>query len=117
MSIWFGNTAPALEALNASHQDSLSGNLGIEFTEVGANWLRGRMPVDARTVQPYGRLHGGASVAFAETLASMAAASTIERRVFGTVGMEINANHIRSVKSGWVMGTATAESIGRTSRV
>ncbi len=117
MNIWFGNTAPALEALNASHQDSLSGNLGIEFTEVGANWLRGRMPVDARTVQPYGRLHGGASVAFAETLASMAAASTIDQWVFGTVGMEINANHIRPVKSGWVTSTATAESIGRTSQV
>jgi 1,4-dihydroxy-2-naphthoyl-CoA hydrolase len=117
MTIWFGGVGPLLEVLNASHRDSLSGNLGIEFTEVGPDWLRGRMPVDARTVQPYGRLHGGASVAFAETLASMAAAHTIDRRAFGAVGMEINANHVRPVKSGWVTGTATAESIGRTSQV
>jgi 1,4-dihydroxy-2-naphthoyl-CoA hydrolase len=116
MSVWFAG-APDMAWLNAGGKASLSGHLGIEFIEVGDNWLRAKMPVDQRTRQPFGRLHGGASVALAETVASMAGAFTVDRTKFVVVGMEINANHIRPVKEGWVFGTATSESVGRTSQV
>jgi 1,4-dihydroxy-2-naphthoyl-CoA hydrolase len=95
----------------------MSDHLGIEFTVAGDNWLRAKMPVDHRTHQPFGRLHGGASVALAQTVASMAGALTADRTKFVVVGMEINANHIRPVKEGWVFGTATSESMGRASQV
>jgi 1,4-dihydroxy-2-naphthoyl-CoA hydrolase len=75
------------------------------------------MPVDERTKQPYGRLHGGASVVLAETVGSTAAAMTVDPSKFATVGMEINANHIRPVKDGFVFATATSESIGRTTQI
>ena len=116
MAIWF-NDKTDLAWLNASGAQSMPGHLGIEFTEIGDNWLRARMPVDHRTHQPFGRLHGGASVALAESVASMAGALTVDRATSVVVGMEINANHIRPAKEGWVIGTATAESIGRTTQV
>ncbi len=116
MAIWF-NDKTDLAWLNASGAQSMPGHLGIEFTEIGGNWLRARMPVDRRTHQPFGRLHGGASVALAESVASMAGALTVDRATSVVVGMEINANHIRPAKEGWVTGTATAESIGRTTQV
>ena len=116
MAIWF-NDKTDLAWLNASGAQSMPGHLGIEFTEIGDNWLRARMPVDHRTHQPFGRLHGGASVALAESVASMAGALTVDRASSVVVGMEINANHIRPAKEGWVTGTATAESIGRTTQV
>ena len=116
MAIWF-NDKTDLAWLNASGAQSMPGHLGIEFTEIGDNWLRARMPVDHRTHQPFGRLHGGASVALAESVASMAGALTVDRATSVVVGMEINANHIRPAKQGWVTGTATAESIGRTTQV
>ncbi len=116
-AIWFGGAIPDVVALTTLGKAGLPGHIGIEFTEVGDRWIRGRMPVDARTHQPYGRLHGGASVAFAETLASVGGACTVDRATHGVVGMEINANHIRPVTDGWVIGTASAESIGRTSQV
>lgn len=97
--------------------NALPGLIGIEFVEIGDDWLKARMPVDARTHQPHGRLHGGASVALAETVASIAATLAVDRSVSTAVGMEINANHIRPAKDGWVYGTARAESIGRTSQV
>jgi 1,4-dihydroxy-2-naphthoyl-CoA hydrolase len=103
--------------LNDSAKASMSDHLGIEFTVAGDNWLRAKMPVDHRTHQPFGRLHGGASVALAQTVASMAGALTVDRTKFVVVGMEINANHIRPVKEGWVFGTATSESMGRASQV
>ncbi len=116
MAIWHGDH-PDPQALTTLGRGGMPGHIGIEFTDAGDTWLRGRMPVDARTHQPFGRLHGGASVAFAETLASVGGACTVDRSKSVVVGMEINANHIRPVKDGWVIGTATAESIGRTTQV
>ena len=90
--------------------------LGIEFLEAGDDWLKGRMPVDHRTHQPFGVLHGGASVALAETLASWAGTCAVGAESI-CVGMEINANHVRPVSSGWVYGVARPEAMGRTTQV
>ena len=89
----------------------------MEFTEIGANFLKARMPVDNRTRQPYGLLHGGASVALAETLGSVASAFVIDRDRYYCVGLEINANHLRPVKEGYVYGTATPLHLGKTTHV
>ncbi len=107
---------PTPEILNSFNKNTLAETLGIEITEVGANFLRGRMPVDARTHQPFGLLHGGASVALAETLGSCAGHLTLtdERMV---VGLEINANHVRAAKSGYVYGTARPLHIGARTQV
>jgi 1,4-dihydroxy-2-naphthoyl-CoA hydrolase len=91
--------------------------LGIEFTEAGEDFLRGRMPVDARTLQPHGLLHGGASVALAETLGSAAANFCVDAKTSIAVGLEISANHVRAMTHGWVIGTARALHIGRTTQV
>ncbi len=105
-----------LEQLNSSNPNTLSGSLGIEFTEIGDDYLTAKMPVDHRTVQPYGILHGGASVALAETVGSVASLLAIETG--GTcVGVEINANHLKSVTSGYVHGTAKPIRIGKTIHV
>ena len=96
---------------------NLPTHLGIEFIELGADYLKGRMPVDARTKQPFGILHGGASVALAETLGSTCAGLVIDRSKRRAVGQEINANHVRAVSSGWVIGTARPVHIGRRSHV
>lgn len=80
-------------------------------------WIRARMPVDHRTHQPFGRLHGGASVALAETIGSMAGAMAVDPDKFVGVGMEINANHLRPVRDGWVIATARPEALGRTTHV
>jgi 1,4-dihydroxy-2-naphthoyl-CoA hydrolase len=116
MSIWYRPSID-LAALTQLGVGGLPGHIGIEFVAAGDDWLAARMPVDRRTHQPYGRLHGGASVVLAETIASVGGAMTIDPQTTAVVGMEINANHIRPVKSGWVTGTATAESIGRRSQV
>ena len=116
MSIWFHEKLD-LAALTAGSAHCMPGFVGIEFVEYGDDWIKARMPVDARTKQPYGRLHGGASVVLAETVGSTAAAMTVDPRKFATVGMEINANHIRPVKDGFVFATATSESIGRTTQI
>ena len=92
-------------------------HIGIEFTEIGPDYLRGRMPVDARTIQPYGILHGGASVALAETLGSTAASLVIDRTQQRCVGQEINANHVRAASKGFVIGTARPVHLGRRSHV
>ena len=115
--IWFGGDLPLIEALDQQAENTLFSQLGIETVDYGDDWLRFRMPVDHRTVQPYGRLHGGASVALAETVASMAGNCCIDPEKFVVVGMEINANHIRPVRSGWVYATARAEALGRTTQV
>ncbi len=115
--IWFGGQKPDLAALTTIGATSMPGLLGIEFTEVGDDWLAARMPVDHRTHQPFGRLHGGASVALAETVASMGGAMTLDPSKQVTVGMEINANHIRPAMSGHVTAVAKAESIGRTTQI
>lgn len=115
MSVWFGDVSDI--ALNAMSESTLIEALGIEITELRDDALVGRMPVDSRTVQPAGVLHGGASVALAETLASWAGHLAVDREKFHVVGQEINANHIRPVSSGWVTATVTPAAIGRRSHV
>jgi 1,4-dihydroxy-2-naphthoyl-CoA hydrolase len=96
---------------------SLPTHIGIEFIELGADYLKARMPVDDRTKQPLGILHGGASVALAETLGSTGAGLVIDRTKYRCVGQEINANHVRAVASGWVIGAARPLHLGRRSHV
>ena len=105
-----------LDELNALNPNTLAESLGIEFTEIGENFIRAKMPVDHRTVQPYGILHGGASVALAETLGSVAAQITVgfDR---SCVGVEINANHLKSVTTGFVHGTAKPIRLGKNVHV
>lgn len=116
-SIWWQQKRPDPDELNRLGARSLQCLLGIEFTEVGDDFIVARMPVDARTHQPWGRLHGGASVVLAETLGTMAAVYTLDQDNFIAVGMEINANHVRPARTGWVTGTARAESRGRTTQI
>lgn len=107
---------PAIEELQASRQRTLVSHLGIEFTALADDWLEARMPVDERTRQPLGLLHGGASVALAETVGSVAAYLCVEEGK-KCVGLEINANHIRPAREGWVTGRATPLHLGRTTQV
>ncbi len=104
-----------VEALNARSTGTLMASLGIVFTELGEDYLRATMPVDARTHQPYGLLHGGASVALAETLGSSAGALMAGGNA--VVGLEINANHLRAVRSGTVTGTTRPIHLGRSTQV
>jgi 1,4-dihydroxy-2-naphthoyl-CoA hydrolase len=112
--IW--HTTPDVSLANELSASSAIGHLGIEFTGFGPNSLTARMPVDSRTQQPLGILHGGASVLLAETLVSWGATLVAEPGKV-CVGMEINANHLRPVTSGWVVGTATPVALGRRSQV
>ncbi len=105
-----------LKAVNEFSQNSMVGYLGIEFIEVGKDYLKARMPVNVKTIQPYGLLHGGASVVLAETLGSKASDLILSEDQF-PVGIEINANHIKSVRSGYVYGTATPVHLGRRTHV
>lgn len=95
----------------------LASHLGIELTELGADFLKGRMPVDDRTRQPFGLLHGGASCVLAETLGSYAAALVVDREAGRIVGLEINANHVKAATDGYVVGTARPVHVGRTTQV
>jgi 1,4-dihydroxy-2-naphthoyl-CoA hydrolase len=113
--IWFGEPPERLKS--TSSKDTLLTHLGIEMLESGPDFVRGRMPVDARTHQPFGLLHGGASVVLAESLASIGSAAIIDLGKNLCVGLEINANHLRGVKSGWVTGTARPLHLGRTTHV
>jgi len=115
MSIW--RSLQTLENLNGNREGTLIGTLGILFTEIGGDFVRGTMPVDTRTVQPYGLLHGGASVALAETLGSMGAAMCVDAAEYQVVGQEINANHVRAARSGLVTGTARAVHLGGRTHV
>lgn len=115
MSVWFG--APTLELIEGMGSHTLNAALGIEITELTEYSIMGRMPVDERTVQPAGVLHGGASVAFSETLASWGAHFAIDRSRQHAVGQEINANHVRPAGPGWVHGEATPVALGRRSQV
>ena len=114
MPIW--KKPITLEICNQTSENTAVTHLGIEITEVGDDYLVGRVPVDERTRQPYGLLHGGVSVVLAETLGSLGAhhASPEGHR---SVGLDINANHLRSATSGWVTGTARPVHIGRTTQV
>src|SRR5690606_24774015 len=98
-------------------RNTLLERIGIHITEIGPDYLRGTMPVDARTHQPMGILHGGASVALAETLGSMAGTLCIDPRKYVCVGQEINANHLRPMRSGTVTGTARPIHLGKRSQV
>jgi 1,4-dihydroxy-2-naphthoyl-CoA hydrolase len=113
MSIW--RNLKTLQELNAPAA-TLNTHLDIKISEIGADFLRGTMPVDARTVQPYGLLHGGASVALAETLGSVAASMCVDPG-YNVVGQEINANHVRSARSGLVTGTTRPVHIGGRTHV
>lgn len=106
-----------LSELNALHEGTMVAHLGIEFVELGPDYLTGSMPVDERTRQPYGLMHGGASVTLAETLGSYAAALTVDTERMQVVGQEINANHIRAVREGHVRGTARPIHLGGRSQV
>lgn len=92
-------------------------HIGLELIEIGPDFLVGRIPVDARTTQPFGIVHGGASVVLAESLGSIAANLVLDNSKNYAVGLEVNANHLRSVRSGWVTGIAKASHIGRTTQV
>jgi 1,4-dihydroxy-2-naphthoyl-CoA hydrolase len=118
MSIWHrSNTSMTIEVLQSLGNNTMGSHLGMEFTEIGENFLKARMPVDERTRQPYGLLHGGASAALAETLGSVASAYVIDREKYICVGLEINANHVRGAKQGYVYGTATPLHLGKTTHV
>jgi 1,4-dihydroxy-2-naphthoyl-CoA hydrolase len=103
--------------LTAGEANSLAAHLGIVITAVGDDFVTAAMPVDTRTVQPHGRLHGGASVALAETVGSLAANLTLDPARQIAVGLDINANHVRPVKQGLVFATARPEALGRTTQV
>ncbi len=111
------NPSITVEQLNSLSKNTLSENLGIEITQVGEDYIEARMPVDSRTIQPYGLLHGGASVALAETLGSLAAHCTVNDQNKYCVGLEINANHLKSVKSGFVTGVARPLHVGQRTQV
>lgn len=113
-SIW--KTPPSIEALNQVSVNTAVSHLGIEFVEIGDDFMSARVPVNRQTCQPYGLLHGGVSVVLAETLGSCGAAFACPPG-HKVVGLDINANHLRGVSSGWVTGTARAVHIGRTTQV
>ena len=106
-----------LQTLNGLARNTMAERIGIEFTAIGPDYLTAKMPVDARTHQPFGLLHGGASVALAETLGSVAATCCVDTDRQVCVGLEVNANHVRSVRDGFVTGVAKPVHIGRKTQV
>ncbi len=116
MSIWFQQQIQLTDFKDFG-KNTLGDLLGMEFTEIGANFIKATMPVDHRTKQPYGLLHGGASVALAETLGSVASGLVIDPTKFHCVGLEINANHVRGVSEGFVTGIATPVHIGGSTHI
>ena len=114
MSIWFHELS---DDLLGQLGGGMERHIGIKFTEFGPDFIRGTMPVDERTKQPYGLLHGGANVVLAETLGSVGASLTIDRSKFFSVGVEVNANHLRSATKGEVTGTARPIHMGRSLHV
>ncbi|WP_444928669.1 hotdog fold thioesterase [Microbulbifer sp. SSSA002] len=115
MAIW--HLEPSLEELNLGISQCMPGYLGMEITEIGADYLEGTLPVDHRTRQPFGILHGGANVVLSETLGSIAANLLVDTDKFYCVGQEVNANHLRPVPEGKVRGRAKPVHIGRSSQV
>ena len=114
MRIWKQDLT--LHEIRRIHVDTAPEHMGMEFLEVGDDFVRGRLPVDRRTKQPFGRLHGGASVLLAETLGSLASAYTVAPG-HSTVGLDINANHVRGATQGWVTGVARPVHLGRSTQV
>jgi len=115
MKIW--KSLRSLEDLNSARPGTLVEHIGMEFTEIGDDFIRGTLPVDGRTRQPYGLLHGGASVALAETLGSTGATMCVDTKEFQCVGQEINANHVRAARTGLVTGTARPLHLGGRTQV
>ena len=115
MTIW--RSLRTVEELNSGRAGTMLEHLGMEFTEIGDDFIRGTMPVDGRTRQPYGLLHGGASVALAETLGSMGSTLCIDTDEYQCVGQEINANHLRPARAGLVTGTARPVHLGGRTHV
>jgi 1,4-dihydroxy-2-naphthoyl-CoA hydrolase len=115
LTIWHVQTT--VDDLNARSKGTIVEHIGIEFLEMGDDYLKARMPVDHRTVQPAGILHGGASVVLAETLGSVAALLCEDPDKRHCVGLEINANHVRSVRSGYVYGIAKPLHIGSSTQL
>ncbi len=116
MSIWFKKEL-SCDNLNEMSKNSMGEWLGIHFTDIGENYLKASMPVDHRTLQPFGYLHGGASAAMAETMGSVGAALVVDPEQFLVLGVEINANHLRAVREGMVFGTAIPLHLGASSQV
>ncbi len=111
------NPKATLEMLNKMNKDTIVDHIGIEYTDMGEDFIAAKMPVDKRTHQPMGLLHGGASVVLAETLGSVAATMCIDNDKQYCVGLEINANHIRGVKEGYVYGITKPLHIGRKTQI
>ena len=116
MSIWF-KADQNLEEMRSFATNTMNEYIGIQLSELGEDWLKATMPVDYRTCQAYGILHGGASAALAETIGSIASAMVIDREKYFCVGLEINANHIRSVRDGMVSGIARPIHLGGMTHV
>ena len=114
--IWF-NKQLALEDFHSLEKDTMGAYVGIEWVELGKDFLKAKMPVDHRTKQPYGLLHGGASCVLAETIGSIASAMVVDHSKFVCVGLEINANHVRSARDGYVTGVATPLHLGANTHV
>ncbi len=106
-----------MDMLSGIRNSNMGTHIGLEFTEIGPDFIKGRLPVDERTTQPFGILHGGASCVLSETLGSVAAWMTINPETHRAVGLEINANHIRAVTEGYVEGVCTAFHTGRRTQV
>jgi 1,4-dihydroxy-2-naphthoyl-CoA hydrolase len=116
MTTWFDKKV-SVEDLKPLGKGTMTEHLGIEWVEIGKNFLKAKMPVDHRTIQPYGLLHGGASCVLAETIGSVASHLVIDPSEFYCVGIEINANHLRSAKEGFVYGTCSPLHIGSSTHV
>jgi 1,4-dihydroxy-2-naphthoyl-CoA hydrolase len=116
MPIW-SNKELSIEDIKSLGKETMGEYIGIEWTEVGDNFIKAKMPVDHRTRQPYGLLHGGASCVLAETIGSIASAMVVDHTKFVCVGLEINANHVRSATSGFVTGVATPLHLGANTHV
>ena len=107
------NKKELLKEMSDLNQNTMATAIGVELTDIGDDYICGKMPVDNRTVQPFGLLHGGASVALAETLGSLAGNMQVNPKKEMAVGIEINANHLSSVQKGWVYGKASPIKIGK----
>lgn len=116
MSIWF-NKELSVDQLKGFTPDTMAHYLGLEWVDVGPDFLKAKMPVDHRTKQPYGLLHGGASCVLAETVGSVASALVVDHSIFYCVGLEINANHVRSAREGYVTGVARPLHLGSSTHV
>ena len=111
------NKKEIIDKIHDRSSSTMVETLGIKIIDIGENFVFGKMPVDKRTKQPFGLLHGGASVALAETLGSIGAGMNIDQSSQSVVGIEINANHLKAVKTGWVFGKAKAIRVGRKIQV